>query len=70
VALGEVGLGGEVRAVVRAEIRIKEAARLGFKQCLISRSNLKGLKSSLNIELIGVSRIEEALKITLKRAKK
>ncbi len=70
VALGEIGLGGEVRAVVRAETRIKEAARLGFKQCLISKSNLKGLKSSSNIELIGVSRIEEALKITLKRAKK
>lgn len=63
VALGEIGLGGEVRAVSRAGIRIKEAARLGFEQCLISNSNLKGLKSSHNIELIGVGRIEEALEI-------
>ncbi|MCD5397386.1 DNA repair protein RadA [candidate division NPL-UPA2 bacterium] len=63
VALGEVGLGGEIRAVSRVGIRIKEAVRLGFKQCLISRNNLKGLKLSHNIEFIGVSRIEEALKI-------
>jgi DNA repair protein RadA/Sms len=63
VALGEIGLGGEVRAVVRAETRIKEAARLGFEQCLIGKSNLKGLKSSSNLELIGVNRIEEALEI-------
>ncbi|NOX96841.1 MAG: DNA repair protein RadA [Nitrospirae bacterium] len=63
VALGEIGLGGEIRAVSRAGVRIKEAARLGFEQCLISNSNLKGLKPSPDIELIGVSRIEEALKI-------
>jgi len=56
-------LGGEIRAVGRAGVRIKEAARLGFEQCLISNSNLKGLKSSENIELIGISRIEEALEI-------
>ncbi len=63
VALGEVGLGGEIRAVSRAGMRIKEAARLGFEQCLISRNNLKGLKPPHPLELIGVNRIEEALKI-------
>lgn len=70
VALGEVGLGGEIRAVSRAEIRVKEAVRLGFEQCLISSNNLKGWKSSPPIELMGVRRIEEALKIVLNGPKK
>ncbi len=67
VALGEVGLGGEVRAVSRPSLRIREAARLGFTKCLISRSNLRALKNENNIELIGVGTVAEALDIALKR---
>lgn len=40
---GEVGLGGEIRAVNRIESRINEAARLGFKEIYVSKHNLKGL---------------------------
>jgi DNA repair protein RadA/Sms len=39
--VGEVGLGGEIRAVSRVEARINEAAKLGFKRMYISRYNLK-----------------------------
>jgi DNA repair protein RadA/Sms len=41
--IGEVGLSGEVRAVGRTGARLKEAARLGFRRCLLPRSIRSGL---------------------------
>ena len=35
VVFGEVGLGGEVRAVARAGARLKEAAKLGFASAMV-----------------------------------
>ena len=35
VLFGEIGLAGEVRAVSHPELRVKEAARLGFNRCLL-----------------------------------
>ena len=61
IAFGEVGLAGEVRAVSRPELRVKEAARLGFDRCLLPAGNLKNLEAPQGIELIGVRRAEEAL---------
>ena len=43
VVWGEVGLTGEVRAVARAEVRMREAARQGFGSCVLPASNAKGL---------------------------
>ena len=40
LVLGEVGLGGEVRAISQAELRIREAAKMGFKRCLLPERNL------------------------------
>ena len=61
---GEVGLSGEVRSVSRIEQRISEAARLGFKHMIVPRYNLKGLKAAkYDIELHGVDKVEEALRI-------
>lgn len=65
VAIGEVGLGGEVRAVNQIEKRVKEAEKLGFKRCVISARNLKGLSSEDEIEVVGVGRVEEALEVLL-----
>lgn len=61
--VGEVGLGGEVRSVVRVESRIKEAIQMGFSRCVIPSRNLKGLPADLKekIELIGVDFVEEAI---------
>ncbi|MDQ5987661.1 MAG: DNA repair protein RadA [Syntrophus sp. SKADARSKE-3] len=39
VVFGEVGLAGEVRGISHMETRIKEAARMGFKQCIIPKTN-------------------------------
>jgi DNA repair protein RadA/Sms len=61
IVFGEVGLAGEVRAVSRPELRVKEAARLGFDRCLLPAGNLKNLEAPPGIELIGVRSAQEAL---------
>lgn len=62
VVIGEVGLGGEVRAVSQVDLRINEAQKLGFKRCILPRSNLKNMNFKGNLQLVGVSHIGEALK--------
>ena len=62
VAIGEVGLTGEVRAVNMIEKRIKEAEKLGFKKCIIPESNRKLLKDNYKLDIIGVRNINEAIK--------
>ena len=61
VIFGEVGLAGEVRGVNQAQPRVMEAAKLGFKSCILPKDNLKGLKRSTPMELVGVSTIKEAI---------
>lgn len=62
IAFGEIGLAGEVRTVVNAESRILEAARLGFKRCIIPIHNLSGIseKAKQSIEVVGVRTIKKA----------
>lgn len=62
VAIGEVGLAGELRAVSSCEQRIKEASRLGFKKCIIPKHNLKSLSKSAapEMEVIGAGNLREA----------
>ena len=62
VAIGEVGLTGEVRAVNMIEKRIREAEKLGFKKCIIPESNKRLIKDKYNIELVGVKNINEAIR--------
>lgn len=61
VVMGEVGLGGEVRTIPRIEQRLKEARNMGFRRCILPARNLKGVTSS-EIELIGVERVEDAIR--------
>lgn len=63
--LGEVGLGGEVRAVSQAELRIREAAKMGFKRALLPERNLPKLDGVNGIELIGINDVREALDVVL-----
>lgn len=62
VAIGEVGLTGEVRAVNMIEKRIKEAEKLGFQKCIIPESNKKLLKDNFKLDIIGVKNINEAIR--------
>ena len=66
LVFGEVGLAGEVRAVGQADLRLAEAARLGFLRAVMPEANRlrlppSGNKKSSNLELIGVTRVEQAL---------
>lgn len=57
---GEVGLSGEIRAVNRIEQRITEAAKLGFKEIYISKSNTKGLNlTKHSIKINAFSKVED-----------
>ena len=62
VAIGEVGLTGEVRGVNMIEKRLREAERLGFRKCIIPESNKKLLKENFKLDIIGVRNINEAIK--------
>ena len=37
VLLGEIGLGGELRPVPRTDMRVREAAKLGFERCVLPK---------------------------------
>ena len=65
VAVGEIGLSGEVRTISQVDKRVQEATKLGFRRILVPRGNLKGFPRSDGIELIGIERIEDAMKILL-----
>ena len=60
VVFGEVGLAGEVRPVQRGQERLKEAAKLGFKQALIPAANAPK-QATPGIEVHAVARIDEAV---------
>lgn len=62
VAVGEVGLSGELRPVYQLERRLNEAAKLGFKICILPPSKLG---SSPEMELRVVRSLPEAIKIAL-----
>jgi DNA repair protein RadA/Sms len=59
--LGEVGLTGEVRAVGHVDIRALEAAKMGFKRCLVPHSNTRRMETVPGIQTIGVRTVEDAL---------
>jgi DNA repair protein RadA/Sms len=61
VLFGEVGLTGEVRAVDRVQLRLKEAKKMGFNKCIIPEGNLKGLEIE-GIEVVGVKNTQEAFR--------
>lgn len=61
VAVGEVGLTGEIRPVINLAQRLKEAHRLGFTKALVPRVNLPLTGVPKGLEVIGVESISEAL---------
>lgn len=56
---GEVGLGGEIRAVNRAQHRIGEAEKLGFTKIYLSKYALKGIAKESDIEVMGFGSLED-----------
>jgi DNA repair protein RadA/Sms len=62
-AVGEVGLGGEVRAVPQLEQRLREAARLGYKNLVVPQEAARSaaLPGGLNITLVPVKNVDQAI---------
>jgi DNA repair protein RadA/Sms len=58
VIIGEVGLGGQVRSVSQLELRLKEAAKLGFKRAIIPKGQVL---ADTGLELIPVGRVADAI---------
>ncbi|MFN0140661.1 MAG: DNA repair protein RadA [Pyrinomonadaceae bacterium] len=58
---GEVGLTGEVRGVLQAQSRAREAQTLGFKKLILPDSNKKGLEKLLGLRVVGVKNLEHAM---------
>jgi len=64
VTIGEVGLGGQVRPVPQLELRLREAAKLGFKRAIVPRGKLP---PGLKMDIIPVSRVLDAILAALPR---
>ncbi len=64
VAIGEVGLAGEIRIVPHMGLRVLEAARLGFRRCVIPHGAVEEIANQ-KIEAVGVTHLAEALGILL-----
>jgi DNA repair protein RadA/Sms len=67
--VGEVGLSGELRAVSQLPARLKEAAQLGFRRCLVPRSVRRGAEPLPDgIEALSVRSLREALELALPKS--
>jgi len=66
VAIGEIGLSGELRAVSQVEKRLSEAAKLGFTSCLLPPLK-EGQKVPSGIKPVAVSTLSQALRLGLRK---
>jgi len=58
--LGEVGLAGEVRRITNPELRVREAAKLGFTRCVLPAGSPRKIDVP-GIEMVEVRSVEDAL---------
>lgn len=65
VAIGEVGMTGEIRSVSHMNQRLAEIARLGFKKCMIPRSGSEKLDIPEGLTVYRVRNIREAIETAL-----
>jgi DNA repair protein RadA/Sms len=61
LVLGEVGLAGEVRAVSQPEIRLAEAARLGFERAILPAANVRNAEAPRGLAVEGVETVAEVM---------
>jgi DNA repair protein RadA/Sms len=65
---GEVGLAGEIRGIPQAALRVREAAQMGFRQCIMPEANIDPADRDQlagACELVGVRTVGEALDVLL-----
>ena len=64
VAIGEIGLGGEVRSVNRLDSRLKEVLNMGFKECYLPIRSIKNISKQVKekITLHGIEMVEDVMR--------
>ena len=67
--IGEVGLGGELRAVTKLEKRLSEAANLGFKTAIVPKQSLAKITIPKGIKVYGASTINEVINLFTRKNK-
>ena len=65
VAIGEVGLTGEIRSVSHLNQRLQEVSRLGFKKCVIPKGGSEKLEIPDGLQVYRVRNIREAIEVIL-----
>ena len=65
VAIGEVGLTGEIRSVIHMNQRLAEVVRLGFKKCIIPRNGSEKLEIPAGLTVYRVKNLREAIEIAM-----
>ena len=65
VAIGEIGLTGEIRNVSNLALRLSEVARLGFKRCIIPYNAPEKLEIPEGLTVIKVKNLREAIKVAV-----
>jgi len=65
VAIGEVGLTGEIRSVSQLSQRLSEVSRLGFKQCIIPKNSSEKIEIPEGMTVYRVKNLREAIEIAL-----
>lgn len=65
VAIGEVGLTGEIRSVSNMNQRLAEVARLGFKKCIIPKNGADKLEIPKELTVYKVKNIQEAIAVAI-----
>ena len=66
VAIGEIGLAGEIRPVPQLEKRVNEVIRLGIKKCIIPKNSKFSIDIPNSLKLYEVSNLQDAINICLK----
>ncbi|MFN3199750.1 MAG: DNA repair protein RadA [Bradymonadia bacterium] len=61
VFFGEVGLGGEIRAVAGPDARASEAARMGFTRVIVPKSNAERVAETTQIEVVPAGKVDDLL---------
>lgn len=65
VAIGEVGLTGEIRSVSNMNQRLAEVSRLGFRKCIIPKNGTVKLEIPKELTVYRVKNLQEAIAIAL-----
>jgi len=65
VAIGEVGLTGEIRSVSHMNQRLAEIARLGFKKCILPKNGAEKLEIPEGLTIYRVKNLREAIEISM-----